>query len=712
LKGKSPKKEPSKRKNLLKNGPSKKLFVKNRFFNLAGLAIIILLGIIIYSNSFKCSFHFDDLNNITNNKSIHNLYDVKAWFNYSPNRPVSMFTFVLNYHFNQLDVTYYHVVNLCIHLINACLVWWLTLLIFSSHAMKDSPVSKYKKTLALFTALLFVSHPLATQSVTYIIQRQNSMAAMFYFLSLAFYLKARLSGMASKLNFLLFAGSLIFAFLAIFSKENAFTLPFAIILLEIFFLQTKKLTINFRNYRFILLAAAFLSFIIIILIKFPLSIFDPLPPSQGNICTITSQNYLLTQFSVIIKYIQLLVLPINQNLDYDFPISNSFFELRTLLSFLLLLSLITLAIFLFKKHRIFSFGIFWFFITLSIESSIVPINDIIFEHRTYLPSFGFFLILSTGVFTFLWKKYKKLSIFLFVIIIGSYSMLTYKRNYVWKDDLTLWKDVVLKSPDKARPYHNRGSAYGDIGQHITAITDFTKTIELDSTYVMAYYNRGVSYEKTGQWEKALADYSKAIQIDSKYSSAYSNRGVVLGTHGQLDEAISDFSKAIALDANFVAAYYNRGYTYACLGKLENALADYQKTIELNPDYLDAYCNRGIVYFDLGQLDKAIEDYTIAIKKNPKLAIAYSNRGFARAKLGQWDQAIADYSTAIELEPNLVTAYNNRGNAYLNIGQLEKAIADYSNALIIDPNSPDAHNNREVAYRKLNSAKNQRKNTLM
>jgi len=601
---------------------------KNRYYDVLGLIIILLLGTIIYSNSHKCSFHFDDLPIIINNDRIWWLNNTGHWWWWKiTSRPVSTFTLALNYHFQQLDVTWYHIVNLFIHLVNACLVWWLTLLIFSSHALKDNPISKHKKVLAFFTALLFVSHPLATQSVTYIIQRQNLMAAMFYLLSLALYIKARLSGRTSKFTHWLFAGSLISAFMAVFSKENAFTLPFAIVLVEIFFLQTKKFSVNFKDYRVILLIAVFLSFIIIYFLKFPLSIFDPIPPSQsrGSIYTITSLNYLFTQFSVIIKYIQLLILPINQNIDYDFPISNSFFEIRALLSFLLLLSLIILAIFLFKKHRIFSFGIFWFFLTLSIESSFIPINDVIFEHRTYLPSFGFFIILSTGIFMLLWNKYKYLAITFFLIIIATNSFFTYERNKIWKDEFTLWNDAASKSPKKARPYLNRGIFYDNHGQRNKAIADYSRTIEIDSTYALAYSNRGAIYGETGQYDKAIADFSKAIKFEPNNSFAVWNRGITYSLLQQWDKAIVDFSKSIEINPYTYDPYFNRGVAYGSLEQWDKAVADYSKAIEINQGHFKAYNNRGIIYYYRGQWDKAIADYTKALEINPNFADAYKNR---------------------------------------------------------------------------------------
>jgi tetratricopeptide (TPR) repeat protein len=711
---------------------------KRTYSDLLGLTIILLLGIIIYSNSFNCSFHFDDYANILDNPKIHNLSDVKTWWNYAPNRPVAIFTFVCNYHFNHLDVRYYHLVNLTIHLINALLVWWLIFLIFSSPALKDDPVIRHKKVIAFFTALLFVSHPLATQSVTYIIQRMASLAAMFYLFSLALYMKARLSDKGNISKALLFTGSLISAVLAMLSKENAFTLPFAIVLIEFFFLSKNKLSINFRDYRVILLIAALIGMIIIIPLKFSFSIFEPIPPSSGHAYTVTPFNYFLTQLSVIVRYIQLLLLPVNQNLDYDFPISNTFFEIKTLLSFLVLLSLIIFAVLSFKKYRIISFGIFWFFLTLSIESSFIPIKDVIYEHRTYLPSFGFFLILSSGICLLLWNKYKYLAITIFVIIIGSNSYLTYERNKVWKDDLSLWNDNVAKTPDLPRALVSRGFAYNNLGQFDKAITDFSRAIGINPDYADAWYNRGVAHHDLGQLDKAVPDFSRAIGINPDYSQAYNNRGNAYGALGQYDKAIADYSKAIGINTKFTDAWYNRGVIYGNLGQFEKAIADYTQAISIDPDYDQAYNNRGNAYADLGQYDKAIADFSKAIEINKGSAPAYYNRGVAYANHGQWDKAIADYSKvieifpdytnayinrgviydhlshrdkaiadysmAIEIDPKNSTAYGNRGAAYANLGQFQNAIADFSKALEIDPKNSMAHKNREIAHKQLHNKK--------
>ncbi len=689
--------QPAIKKSMQRNASPKPF----KYTNLVGIAIIILLGSIIYSNSFNCSFHFDDASSIVANKAIQNLSNIKSLWNYSSNRFIAYFSFAVNYHYGQLNVWGYHLVNLIIHLINACIVGWLTLLIFSTPALKDNPTIKHKKTFAFFVALLFVSHPLATQSVTYIVQRMASLVAMFYLLSLALYMKGRLSENRIT-KYIWFAGALVSAILALFTKENAYTLPFAILLFEIFFLQKEKLIINFKDYRIILIIAAFLSIMIFMLSRFSLSIFKPIAPTQGNTNTITSLNYLFTQFSVIVKYIQLLFLPINQNADYDFPIANSLFGIRTLLCLFFLLALIGLAIFLFKKYRVISFGIFWFFITLVIESSIVPIDDVIFEHRTYLPSFGFFLAFISALYILLWNKYKYVAISMLLLIIVTNSFLTFNRNKVWKDEVSIWSDVVIKSPNKARPFVNLGNALKNIGQFDVAIEDYTKAININPKFSDAYYNRAVAYDKLSQWGKAITDYSKTIEINPKYLEAYNNRGADYGKLEKWNEAIVDYNAAIKIDSNNAMPYYNCGIAQGSLEQWDTAIIYYSKAIKIDPKYTSAISNRGVSYGKLKQWDKAIADYSKAIKLDPNNASAYTNRGVSYRNLGQYEKAIADYTKAIELDPKYSSAYNNRGFAYAMLGQWDKANTDYTKAIEIDPNYSLAYSNRDIAYQKLNS----------
>ncbi len=680
----------------------KMLGKENKYMHLLKVGIIILLGIIIYSNSFDCSFQLDDKSSIIDNQVIRDVTDVNSIWKSSQSRFISYLSLAANYHFGELNVWGYHFLNLIIHLINACLVYWLTLLIFSAPALKSYAITKDKNIIAFITALLFISHPLATQSVTYIVQRMASLVAMFYFLSLVLYMKGRCIKKLNQTKYLFFAGSIIAAILAMHSKENAFTLPFAIVLFEILCFQTRKLSINIKDYRVLTVLVLLLGFIFVVLSNFPLtSILKTHPPNEhNNFTNITPINYLFTQFSVIIKYIQLLLLPINQNLDYDFPISKSFFELRTIFSFLCLLFLVIFAFFKYKKDRIITFGILWFFLTLSIESSIIPIDDVIFEHRTYLPSFGLFIVVSSGLYLLLWEKHKYIMIAIMVCIIGSNSFLTFERNKVWKTEITLWSDVISKSPNKSRGYYNRGNGYRALGKLNESIPDYTKSLAIHPRKTKAYLNRGIVYVNLGKIAEGVADFNKAIEINPEFKIAYMNRGIAYEKLGQLNKSIDDLTNAIRLDSKYAIALLNRGNSFFKLGQLDQAIKDYTSTIELGSAFKEAFYSRSLILGRFNKLEEAILDCNQAISIDPDFGDAYFIRGCFYFEINQYSNAITDFTNSININPNSAKIYYSRGLAYENLNQLENAKADFEKAIVISPDMSNAIINRDISVRSL------------
>lgn len=648
-----------------------------------GLLMVTVLGIIIYSNSFDCSFHFDDGTSIIKNKSIQDGATMKSVWAYNHNRYWPYLSMALNYRLGGLEVWGYHLFNLLVHLINAFLVYWIVLLVFSTPVMKESKLSENKKLIALTAALLFVSHPLATQSVTYIVQRLASMVTLFYFLSLAMYIKGRITKNASKYFFFLVAG--ISALMAFTSKENSYTLPLSIMLAEFCFIQTKKISFSFKDYRIYLALALSVVLILFALSYFSLNIFAPIPPFHGNEYTLTSKNYLFTQFSVIVKYIQLLIIPIDQNLDYDYKISNSLFEIRTLFSLLLLLALLLFALFQYNKNRMISFCILWFFITLSIESSVVPIADVIFEHRTYLPSLGFVMLLSYLVFQYASKWGKAAPVLILSAICLINATLAHARNLVWKDDITLYSDIIEKAPTKARAWGSLADAYRDNGDDSSAMTDYNEAIKLSPKYSIALHNRAGIFEKMNQNDKAIADYSRAIAADSNYFKAYYNRGTINNKIGQYDNAIKDLTKALQLDSTNANVYINRGTAYISKVMYQNAIEDFSKALTIDNQSSGAYYNRGNAYMNMKKNDEAIADYTRAIAINNTIKFAYYNRGIIYNEKEEYQKAIDDYTSAIAIDARFIQAFVNRGSIYSKQKEWNKAMADFKKALQIDPN---------------------------
>lgn len=555
------------------------------------LAIILVLGTVIYSNSFDCTFHFDDIISIVNNDAIKDVSDINTIWKSNSRRFIAYLSLAINHHFGALNVWGYHFFNLMIHLTTSLLVYWLMFITLKTPNIKNLIPVKDQQWIALVVALMFVSHPLATQSVTYIIQRMASMVTLFYLFAIILYLKGRLNQGSTSLSIGYFITALIAAIFALFTKENAFTIPLVILLVEISLFKRDKIVVNFSKPRIILGCIVFLSFLLLLFSRVSSSFFQTIPPSFGHTYTVTPWNYLLTQFSVIAKYIQLLCFPINLNFDYDYAISNSLMEPRTFLSLGFLLALVGLSLYLFKKQKLISFGIMWFFITISIESSFIPLADLIFEHRTYLPSVGFFMILTLGIYQLIWQKNKKIALGLIFLIIGTNSFATYQRNKVWKNEGTLWNDVIAKSPDKARPYLCRGNYYKNLKRNKEALSDFTKSISLNPAYIEPYNNKGTTLYNEGLLTEALSYLNYAIENSPDYTEAYINKGIVLATQKKYTTALENFNKAIEIEPNNADIYINRSLTYLNMGDKNKSCLDISTAIKLkHPEAQDIYNN--------------------------------------------------------------------------------------------------------------------------
>ncbi len=519
-----------------------------------GVIAVAVLGLAVYSNTFHNSFHFDDFPSIVNNVAIRNIHDWKSIWSFWPTRFVAYFSFALNHHVNGFDILGYHVVSVLIHVAVALVVGWLAVLTTRSPRI------------AFFTSLIFLVHPLQTQPINYIFQRSVLLAAFFYIGSLALYVKAHCTREERPRPtrwIFYYIGSLASAILAIFSKETAITLP---------------LMIGFYHYCFLKGEKSFpwkmvLPFFIIILLL-PLTwlsvhgenLWGFKKAVEGYAGGVTVGQYFLTQIKVMVTYIRLLVVPVHQSVEYSYPLAKTLFEPPVMLSLLFLLAVLWTAAKNFNKYRLMSFGVFWFFITLLPESTIWPNNDVIFEHRLYLPLMGFSLFLASVPYYLFKEKTGTLALRLLLACVALYSVLAYQRNKVWENEFTLWDDAVHKFPHSQRAHLNRGAAYHVRGDLDHALEDYNMVIGLGPVTAITLSNRGAIFYRKGEMDLALANFKLAIEINSGYAGTYVNRGLLYRSQGKLDLALADFDKALAIMPNDPVAYGNRAEVYAAIMK--------------------------------------------------------------------------------------------------------------------------------------------------
>jgi Flp pilus assembly protein TadD len=319
---------------------------------------------------------------------------------------------------------------------------------------------------------------------------------------------------------------------------------------------------------------------------------------------ISRADYFLTQLRVQVTYLRLLFFPKGQNLDYDYPVFHSLFSLPVAASLILILALIFCAFCLLAQARkkgppdllLAGFGILWFFVTLSVESTLIPLQDVIFEHRIYLPSVGFFAAFVTILFAA--KRHmsdRKIAAagivipFLAMIVLLSAAAAA-ARNEVWRDEVTLWQDVVVNSPAKARAHGSLGSAYQKRGRYDEAALEYETAIKLDQKDAASYNNLGTVYQLGQKWEDAASMYRKAVVLDPKNVKARYNLGTVLTKLGRYNEAEAELREAVRLKPDYDAAHNALGIVYARLTRNGDALAEFGKAARLNPGNSEAVSN--------------------------------------------------------------------------------------------------------------------------
>lgn len=560
------------------------------------LLLLCIAAVTVYANTLNAPFVLDDISSITTNPITRNFQLVLN------SRIVNYLSLALNYRLHGLAVTGYHLVNLCIHVGNGMLVYTFLHLIQQPPLLATSRFStRDKRLVALFSALLFVCHPLQTQAVTYIAQRATSLATLFYLATLVLYLAARFAPTRSR-AMAIGSAAFVTALLAMATKEIAFTLPLTLLLVEgILFggsLRRRALPLLL-----LFLPALFI----------PLALIPTLG-ARGNLAELISKitsltpaisrgEYLLTQFRVILTYLRLLILPVGQNVDYDYPVYRSFSP-EVAASLAVILAIIGLAAYLVVRARqrkqpelnLVAFGLFWFFTTLSVESSIIPLPDVIFEHRVYLPSIGFFAAVVAALFAVRRHLQEQratgagvivpLLTLAVVVLAGTAAA----RNEVWRDEVSLWEDIVAKSPLKARPHGNLGNAYQSRGRFEEAGREYREVVRLDPRDPGARINLGTVCYRQRQWAEAARWYREALRLDPASAAAHYNLGKTLTEQGNLAEAAEELREAIRLKPDHDAAHNNLGIVYFKMQRYPEALAELRQAVRLNPENGEAASN--------------------------------------------------------------------------------------------------------------------------
>lgn len=675
---------------------------RNKQIN-SGWAIFLLLvaGLAIYSNSLANGFVWDDRFLIVNNQFIRGFSHIKEIFTYHLfyfsrlpimryYRPVQAISYIFDYQIWKLIPFGYHLTNILLHILNTILMFYLIVVNFN------------KKRVAFWASLLFLIHPLHNAAVAYVSGRADLLVVCFMLLGMICFAKSLVDS-PNKIYYYVF--SLLLFFVSLFTKEISLLLPILLILLY----QTTDINPKSKGLPNIFINIA--PFLIIGFVFLRCSFLFTEEVFIPHNLSIVSWSRLLTWIKVIFIYLGLVFLPLNLHMERAATIVSS---LKDPLVVFLIIGVLAVGVIMrgiYKQSKVSFFGISWFFIaTTSIffsmyfNTTMLNRNLVIMaEHWLYLPLIGFTVFIAGGLEIILERSlvvFKRAISAILVLAAFFYSFQTVKINYVWRDDESLFKNILRYAPYSEKPYLVLGQLYISKGDFDQAIALFRKGLAANPAGAALYTNLGIALERKSDLVSAVEAYKQAIRFDPSAYEAYNNLGVIYVKSGQTDKAKEQWRMALKVNPDFDLAYNNLVVAY----KKDKTIKRYKAQLEKDPLNLKLNQELAGYYISIGIYPEAIEVLKKCLDFAPQDGLAYNMLGFINIKFGYFKEAEIYFKKAIEVSPNLVLPYNNLASIYAIRGKLKQAKEIWEKALQIDPNSDLIKDNLRILEKETVSRK--------
>ncbi len=624
--------------------------------SLAGVALGVI-ALAVYANSLSGPFVFDDIPAIRDNPTIRELasglFPPGASGLPVSGRPLPNFSFALNFAMSGTEVGSYHATNLAIHLLAALTLFGLvrrTLLQSGCGFQPQNPRRETDATwLAFFSALLWLVHPLATEAVTYTVERTESLMALFFLLTLYAFARSTAPGASPKWSVLAVGACA----LGMACKEVMVSAPLLVLLYDRTFVSGRfREAWRRRAVFYSALAATWL------LLGYLVRSTAGRGGTAGFATEISVTAYALTQFVAVVRYLALSFWPHPLILDYGTGVVSDFAVIVP--SALVVLALAAATIVMLRRAPALGFLGTFFFAVLAPSSSLVPIaTQTMAEHRMYLPLAAIVVLVVIGGYRGLAAR----SYFAFVIVAAILALLTVRRNSDYHSNEAIWRDTVAKRPQNARAQCSLADAL------------FT----------------------ADRVDEAFPLYAEAIRLKPDYAEAHLNFGSALLARERAAEALPELAAALRLQPTSAKTQHNLGNAFLRLGRPLEALAHYAAAAHLRPDDVTTQTDWGNALMRTGDTAGAIAHYEEAIRREPNFAMAHNNLANVLAQSGRLPEAIVHYETALRLAPDYAEGHNNLAGALAQSERYPEAIREFEAALRLRPNYPSAHENLGKVY---------------
>jgi Tfp pilus assembly protein PilF len=585
---------------------------------LAPPLLLLVLTLLAYGNTLDSEWHLDDYTYILEDGATGDL-GARLRGLAADNRGVGRLTFTLNALAGGFDPRGFHVVNLAVHLACAGLVFLFARALLGAPRLAGALPEGEREPLAWGVALVFATHPLQVEAVTYVVQRWTALAAVFYLAaSLAMLAHLRSGGRRA------YALAILLALAALRTKEFAVTLPIAFVAYGALLFPRPT---GPRERRALLLPLLLLLVIPATNYLFPhynATEATRLADTVRETSLISPWSYLLTQFGVVLTYLRLALWPAGLNIDHDVRLVRSLADPAALVP-LAALAAIAGAVFLLRRRAPLALaGLAFFALTIAPESSVLPITDLMFEHRMYLPLVGVLLAVA-GLLRAVPALARPGRVpALLAILAIPLAAATRARNEVWRTEIALWADAAAKSPAKARPLQSLGIAYTRAGRLAEAEAALRGAIERDTSFADPYVNLAKVLERSGRGEDVEALYREAIARCPRHYMVHNNLGLLLADRLDDAGAEAEYREAIAENPRYALPHFNLGNLRAREERAAEAQACYQEALQRDPYLHAARVNLGSLLAMYGDLERARAEWRAVLRVDPRNASAREN----------------------------------------------------------------------------------------
>lgn len=657
--------------------------------------VLATLSALFYYPSLHYNFQFDDIANITKYFDIRNNNFGGLFF--SGTRWISYWLNSVYYKISKFDPFLYRCGNVLFHTTTGLLIFFFVFLVLS-RLKKESFFKKNSVLIAFTTALLFLLHPVQTQTVSYVIQGELEGLAMLFIMSILVCFVVRSFSqdmiMRSILTILLFV---LLAF-SCGTKEIAIISPLLLLIVDWFFVSQGDLKLFKKQLPLHIICAGivFSLYVWFLNLKFFTDIVGFKLEAKNNIGNVITTNptdiitpfsFFISQFKVILHYLVIFLWPFNISVEYDWVIVRGFFAPDCIFPFLALLVIGYMVVNELWKNRtsVIGFGMVWFFCCILPRSSIIPSPELIVDYKTYIASFGWLLVIACAVVycvqKALWYRAEmpKLLTYLkpmhgqallLALLVLPIGVTTISRNTVWRSGVEFWGNIIENAPGKARAYNNYG-------------------VELSQTH-----------QKFGE---AVEYFKKAIAMDSKYPDPCNNLAVAYSALGKVDMAIAALKDGIKINPTYPESYNNLASFHIQKKEYKTAEDLLMVAIKLRPYYGKAHFNLGRVYLVQQKQEEAWECFKNACTKaDMDNDLGFSTFANLSMVLKKYDAAIFAYKKTLDYNPNFPEAMQNLGDAYSLAKRYEEAVPIYEALLRRPPVAPQVMFNLGEAYCALNN----------